>query len=85
MCTSCRYLKVLLAKVPGICEVQVPGVVWGRAALRQDREGRMGGEANQRHRLQFEEIERKMKYRIYLLEQSQITFEPERDRERIKM
>ena len=50
------YLTVLLAKVPGICEVQVPGVVWRRASLRQDREGGVGGEANQRHWLQLEEL-----------------------------
>ena len=37
--------------------MQVPGVVWGRAALRQDREGGMGGEANQRHRLHFQDFE----------------------------
>ena len=51
------YLTVLLANVPGICEVQVPGVVWRRASLRQDREGGVGGEANQRHRLHFQYLE----------------------------
>ena len=49
-------MTVLSAKVPGVCEVQVPGVVGRRAALRQDREGGMGSEANQRHWLQLEEL-----------------------------
>ena len=46
-------MAVLSGKVPGVCEVQVPGVVGRRAALRQDRKGRMGAEANQGHWLRL--------------------------------